>query len=296
MITKHNDIDDDEIRIISSENAQSLLPPKRKPRSAKSRKLLAWLCGLVALLAIGGLAIIVFSTGDMVEEDELMPESIAEPPKTVPLISDSTTVATPYVERIDTLVDGISLSIFIPWNANPVLEIGNDVTNDTTAVLIAQAADVRRDNGNIVGSFVKNGELLSKGEAKAGFCAIINGKVTIGVADATPMLEQALMSNGYFFRQYPLVVGGQIVENKPRGKAKRKALAEIDGRIAVIISNNRVTFHDFSQALIDAGVSNAIYLVGGNSHGCFKNASGITVAFGPLWDNDIKNVNYIVWR
>lgn len=294
MITKHNDIDDDEIRIISSQRIQNPKPKHRK--SQKSSKLLAWICGVLALLAMGGLAIIVFSTEDMVEEETLMPEIIVERNKTISVPNDSAVEAIPYVERIDSLVNGVNLSIFTPHNATPTLVVGNDVINDTTAVLIAQAADVRRDNGNIVGSFVMNGELLNKGEAKAGFCAIINDKVTIGVADATPMLEQALMSDGFFFRQYPLVVGGQIVENKPRGKAKRKALAEIGGRIAVIISNNRATFHDFSQALIDAGVSNAIYLVGGDSHGCYKDASGKITAFGPIWDNDIKNVNYIVWR
>lgn len=294
MITKHNDIDDDEIRIISSQRIQSPKPKHRK--SQKSSKLLAWTCSVLALLAMGGLAIIVFSTEDMVEEETLMSQSIVERNKTISVPNDSAVEAIPYVERIDSLVNGVNLSIFTPYGATPTLVVGNDVINDSTAVLIAQAADVRRDNGNIVGSFVMNGELLNKGEAKAGFCAIINDKVTIGVADATPMLEQALISNGFFFRQYPLVVGGQIVENKPRGKAKRKALAEIDGRIAVIISNNRATLHDFSQALIDAGVSNAIYLVGGNSHGCYKNATGKTVAFGPIWNNDIKNVNYIVWR
>lgn len=30
-------------------------------------------------------------------------------------------------------------------------------------------------------------------------------------------------------RQYPLVVGGQIVENKPKGTSKRKALATLNG-------------------------------------------------------------------
>lgn len=155
---------------------------------------------------------------------------------------------------------------------------------------------MRGDNGGIVGSFVVNGELVSKGEAKAGFCSIINGNVTVGVADATPMFEQALMSDGYFFRQYPLVVGGQIVENKPKGKSIRKALVELDGKISVIVSDERLTFHDFSKALTDVGVSNAIYLVGGDSYGRYMDARGASFTFGSEWDKGIDNVNYIVWR
>ena len=77
----------------------------------------------------------------------------------------------------------------------------------------------------IAGAYVVKGELLSKGEAKAGYCSIVNGEVNIGVADATPMLEEALMKDGYFFRQYPLVAGGQLIENKLKGAALRKALA-----------------------------------------------------------------------
>lgn len=200
-----------------------------------------------------------------------------------------------FVEVVDTVVNNRGLLILTPENARPSLVVGQ-VPNDSSIVLLAQAADVRSDNGKIAGSFVLNGELLSKGEAKAGFCSIIDGELVIGVADATPMFEQSLTKGGYFFRQYPLVVGGQIVENKPKGRAIRKALAEFEGKICVIISKKALTFHDFSQTLVDAGVRNAIYLVGGSSYGEYKNFEGESFTIGKSWNNDIANVNYIVWR
>lgn len=202
----------------------------------------------------------------------------------------------PYTERTDTLAGEAELVVLTPRGAFPVLEIGNEVLADTTAVLVVQAADIRKDNGKIVGSFVVGGEMAGKGEAKAGFCAIIDGDMTIGVADATPMFEQALTNDGYFFRQYPLVVAGQIVENKPKGRYIRKALAETPDGISVIMSKNRLTMHEFSQALVDIGVRNAISLVGGKSYGRYSGIDGNVTELNPMWDDKVAALNYIVWR
>ncbi|MDE7109958.1 MAG: hypothetical protein K2O49_08355 [Muribaculaceae bacterium] len=158
------------------------------------------------------------------------------------------------------------------------------------------AADVRGDNGEIAGAYVLKGNLISKGQAKAGFCSIINGEISIGVAEATPMLEQALETEGYFFRQYPLVVGGQIVENKPKGKALRKALAEYDGATCIIASLDRLSFLDFARTLVDLGVKNAIYLPGGDSPVIFMDNEGDRSVLGNLRSSDYENVNYIIWR
>ncbi len=201
-----------------------------------------------------------------------------------------------YASRRDTTVNGERLIILTPHGAIPTLEVGNSLVADTTVILAAQAADIRRDNGEIAGTYVLKGELISKGEAKAGYCSIVNGVINIGVADATPMLEQVLMSDGYFFRQYPLVAASQLIENKPPGKARRRALAEIDGTMSVVTSADGLTFHDFSQALIDAGVRNAIYLVGARSTAFYNNQDGRRHFIGPVDENAPENINYIVWR
>lgn len=288
MSNRHGDINDDEIRIISSGEV--------KTDKKKSRLLPAIWWVVASLLLITVLGIVFFSSGE-VEDDKINEEVSKQPSIMTTAVENTNDVRThTYTIKTDTIVNGVGLSILTPNNAIPVLEIGNECLTDSTIVLIAQAADVRGDNGGIVGSFVVNGELVSKGEAKAGFCSIINGDVTVGVADATPMFEQALISNGYFFRQYPLVVGGQIVENKPKGKSVRKALVELDGKTSVIVSHERLTFHDFSKALTDVGVSNAIYLVGGDAYGRYLDARGVSFTFGHEWDKDIDNVNYIVWR
>lgn len=287
MNKRHTDISDDEIRVISSGNKE--LPTKRH------KKFYTVLAAIIILVLCGIVAIVFFQPEDDNIETMIIEEPIRQSAGIISAV-DSLTAVPAYAEKKDTVVNGVGLTIITPRNAVPVLEIGEQVLDDPTVVLAAQAADIRSDNGTIAGACVIGGELISKGCAKAGFCAIINGETTIGVAEATPMFEQALSDDGYFFRQYPLVIAGQIVENKPRGKAIRKALAEIGGDIAVVYSRRRLTFHDFSQALVDAGARNAIYLVGSRSSGFYVDADGNRFSFGNDKRQNIANINFIVWR
>lgn len=287
-----DDIGENEVRIIHSVSPP---PPRRK-------RLPLWLKILLVVVAIAviGLAVLSFFN-PLMPSASPVPEHPYEP--TYSTASVNETVVHPdstprgYTSEHTIDVDGTKLIVLTPHNATPVLEIGPEVVDDPDPVLIAQAADVRGDNGGIVSAFVRKGELISKGAAKTGFCAIIDGKITIGVADATPLLEEALEKEGYFFRQYPLVVSGMVVDNRPKGEAMRKALAEMaDGSISVVLSTEEMTFHDFAQALADAGVRNAIYLVGSIARGRYTDAEGQNHTFGQptktIWDN----INYIVWQ
>lgn len=281
MSEKQSDMRDDEIRIISS---GSVTRPPRRRRTLY--------IALAVIFAIAAAGVTAWLLSDDAEPDEVtMPAP--QPLETATPAAPSTPA---YTVRTDTVVNGVPLSIYTPCNATPLLVIGEAALSDTSAVLVAQAADVRGDNGQIAGAYVVRGELVSKGQAKAGFCSIINGDITVGVADATPMLEEALATEGYFFRQYPLVVAGQLVENKPKGRALRKALAEINGRIHVISSPGRLTFHDFSQALVDLGARNAIYLVGASSSGFYVDAQGLRTDFTTYAPSPYENINFIVWR
>lgn len=289
---RHSDMNDDEIRIVTLGNSGRAGGGRRRPR--------AWLwAAAAALVAAGGiLAVLLTADGPCSGGGEAEAEAAEAAGATAAGAAAGAPVrsARPFAVRADTTVNGVELSIITPYHAQPQLAIGDDVVNDSAAVLIAQAADIRGDNGGIVGTFVVKGELVSKGESKAGFCSIINGEITVGVADATPMLEQALTADGYFFRQYPLVVGGQVVENKLKGRAMRRALAEIDGRVSVVASGGRLSLRDFSQALADLGARNAIYLVGGRAYGSYTDPQGERTILGEAWEKKMDNVNYIVWR
>lgn len=198
----------------------------------------------------------------------------------------------------DTVINDVPLSLLMPVNAMPELFLGIPDTNDPSLILAFQAADIRADNNKIVGAFVLKGELLARGIAKKGFCAILDGKIQLGMSESTPLFEETTAKNGYFFRQYPLVNQGAMVENKPKNKAIRHALCELDGQIVVVSSTSRESFHDFAQALADLGVREAIALTGGDAFGFrHDNKNGL-----QTWGEDLKKskntpeYNFIIWR
>lgn len=313
------DIGDDEIRIISSSqeiktdischgyisndcdtaNAKTQkceeVPEKN---SGRAKWIIIAACVIVAALIAWIIADAVSQADDdPVTVTEVVTAETVNEEQPQDMVADTVAVAArSFVETIDTVVGDAPLMIISAVNAEPRLHIGTDALADTAAVLVVQAADVRGDNGAIVGTYVKEGDLLSRGQSKAGFCAIINGKMTVGVAESTPYMEQTLETGGYFFRQYPLVVANQIVENKLKNRALRKALAELNGKMVVVIGRKKQTMHEFSQTLVDLGVSNAIYLVGSAAYGIARDGDGNLIEFGTSADNAPANTNYIVWR
>ena len=305
-----NDIKDDEIRIIHRDsNAASrfeVQEHKRRyeehsnipqdeeyslmpPIPQKRRKVSIWwivipLVILALLIAFSAIALLNYAPGEVSRLRQYKGRVLTSPkPKE-------------YVDIKDTMVAGQPLTLLTPRNATPRLRLGPDAIDDTSAVLAVQAADVRGDNGEVLGAFVLDGELISKGHSKSGFCAIIDGKPIIGVADNTPFLEQAIESNGYFFRQYPLVVGGQSVDNRLKLSSLRKALAQLNGETVVITSHNKMTLNEFSEVLTELGVTNAIYLVGSTSYGFARKKDGGMVEFGERVADPSPNTNYIIWE
>ena len=120
--------------------------------------------------------------------------------------------------------------------------------------------------------------------------------MTVGVADNSPLFEEATEKGGFFFRQYPLVDNGLLVDNAPKGKSIRKALCDRDGEIMVVMSQTPESFHDFAQALVDMQVDNAIYLVGSTSFGYFRDYyDQLEIIYNKL-RYGYQYENFIVWR
>lgn len=279
-----DDIKDDEIRLISRQEVE------RKPIYKRW-----WFWAAVAVLCLlVALALVLIhrnnSTAAPKNVSDIIVQSQALPPTVV-----NAEPATVLVR--DTIINDVPLRIRIPVNAVPELVVGIPDTNDNSVVLCLQSADIRADNNEIVGAFVLKGDLLSRGVSKKGFCAIMDGVIQLGMAESTPLFEEATSKDGYFFRQYPLVSNGQMVENKPKNKALRHALCELDGQIVTVSSLDKESFHDFAQAVADLGVQNAIALTGGQAYGFSRDLDNGIQQWGTvrMW-KDLEYVNFIVWR
>ena len=96
--------------------------------------------------------------------------------------------------------------------------------------------------------------------------------------------------------KYPLVENGKAIDNKPKGKAIRRALAIRNNEVIMVESCNRESFHDFAQALADIGIADAIYLVGShNIFGWYRTQNNEIQHFGNA-AGEVRGGNYLVWR
>ena len=268
MIRLDDNIQDDELRVLGKPS-----PEEPKKRGFK------WYYAVAILLIISGVIFAAVRLFD-IRRNEIVPDfyetelsdtiAMSETIPVMEKLGDYTDSSKAYTEHLEMTVNDIPLDIYIPHNAKPRLFIGTPDLNDKNIIFTTQAADIRADNGKINGAFVLAGEPKAWGLSKKGYCGIIDGKITIGVAANSPLFEEATEAGGYFFRQYPLVDNGKLVENEPKGKSIRKAICDRGGEILVVMTQEPESFHDFSQALIDLGASNAVYLVGSVSYGYFR--------------------------
>ena len=288
------EIKDTEIRVIGDKPQGNA--PGKPHHPARSR----WLVVAGVLLAAAVVALIVVHCQKADEPAESVFEEPVLPVQTHPLrgwIATGDTITRRGTLLYDTVVNDIPLRLMRPVNATPHLEVGYECLHDTSnIVLMWQAADIRADNKKIVGAFVLHGKPLSWGLSKRGYCAIIGKEVTVGVADNSPLFEEATERGGDFFRQYPLVDNGVPVENELKAKAVRRALCELEGRVVVAETGTAESLHDFAQALVDIGVTNAIYLIGSSAIGWYIDIDGVGVPSGTWEPKIYKNISFIVWE
>lgn len=292
-------IGDNEIRIIGADKYLKDKNPNKKPFNWK------WLLLVLAILLVGGILWWALapkpasSIKEITESGYFDPAPVAQEPVEVkhPL-SKAKEIGYGFIEIADTIINDIPLRLFLPHNVKMTLHLGAIESSDSSILFAAMAADIRADNGGIVGAYVLKGEPKAWGLTKKGFCAIINDTVTIGVADNSPLFEKATETEGYFFRQFPLVGNGQLVENELKGKAIRRGLCDRNGELFTVETLTKESLHDFAQALVDLGVDQAVYLVGANAYGWAVDADGQRHEFGDLDSSQKrwKNINYLVMR
>ncbi len=298
---RYDDISDDEIRIIGHSD-----------EGGNTKRVVLIAIALVAI--VGAILALIFIGGS---DSEQAPQHKAPIPiygEELPVVEEPKVIDDTHLSRMsvaasergfaelrDTTINDVPLRIYIPHNADLTLHVGKVDREADDIIYTAEAAFIRADNHAILGAFVLEGEPLAWGLSMRGFCASIDGEVTIGVADNSPLFEEAINRGGYFFRQYPLVDNGKFVANEPKNKSIRRAICERKGEIFMIESLTKESFHDFTQALVDLGVDNAVNLAGSEAYGWAIDRNGDKHEFGtPNFYTGRgkmpKNTNYIVWR
>ena len=138
MSKRINDIQDDDFRIIGA-------PTVNKSEEKRSNRKPLWIYAVVV-----GVVCAVPVVFDPMPVQK--PESVVEVIKPLGDYSDTTKA---YTEHLRDTINDIPIDIYIPHNAVPQLIIGVPDIYDKSIVMTTQAADVRADNGKIVGAFVQ---------------------------------------------------------------------------------------------------------------------------------------------
>ena len=222
-----------------------------------------------------------------------------------PLGKQNLNIEYAYTEKLDTIIEGLSLTLYIPHNAIPSLTMGSpDTTNlPEEAVLAFRAADLGKDLTTLIGIFVCDGIIYQsdkRSSSKLGFCAIIDGDITIGTAESTPLFEKAIEYNGSFFRQHSLIANDTVTVkvDKNTNKTLRRALCQRGNQIFVAVCTDG-SMYNLAQALSILQVENAVYLLGPTSShdGWWRDINGNVVLFRKSEKyNRYEHENYIVWK
>lgn len=272
------EINDNEIRVIGT--------PSPKPKHGKW-----WVAVLVILVIVVIVALVLGKESRKKSASEPQPPAAEAEASFSPSLSSSATYG--HLTMVDTMVDDVPLTLYFPDSAMASLQTGQPNADDPSLLLAVMAADIRADNGGIVGDFVVDGRQLARGERKEGFCAILDGTPVIG-RGGKEELERALAEKGCFFRQYVLVDNGVATPPKPKGKNHRRALCLRGDKLFVVASGDRESYHDFATALADLGATEAIALVGSESLLIYHAEGGLLHSVGTAIDS--PNANFLVWR
>lgn len=200
------------------------------------------------------------------------------------------------VSVITDSINDVLLDIYSLVNLKAELSTVLPNEKDPTVLYVAQIANTSKKGEEALEGLVLKGKQLSIDKSKAGYCAIINGRISLGSSLTEDVRDYCIDSQGYFFRQYSLVTNGQIQENGLKGKAVRRALAKQGNDIYVVESWNRESLYDFSEALADIGITDAIYLASGDTYTYYRDEEGVAYEARDYDKEALANTCFIIFR
>lgn len=163
-----------------------------------------------------------------------------------------------------------SLLIYTPHYSRMDLVCGTmPALTDTNVIFCAEAAYTAQllnefKHSNILGDHVSSGKRYkgSPGKWNTGAFVYYNGQWKFLYQVYGKELDAAARNGGMGFGQECMIHEGKLVpvNRKCSNRNEFRALCELEGKLCVIDSKGVTAYGDFMQALLDAGVTEAIYL------------------------------------
>ena len=170
--------------------------------------------------------------------------------------------------------------------------------SDSSIYFITRSSDyrIKNDQKQIIGDYILNGEVITESLWRAGFMAVIDGNVQIGISRSPKIRKHIADNSGSMFRQMALISAGTRCDEQfiLKGKVTRCAYArDLEGNLYFVETVDPETLYGFADALIEYGFADAIYITGGLQPDRFyRDEDGI--AHGSYSDD--KPHELVVWR
>lgn len=170
---------------------------------------------------------------------------------------------------------GVAMTFYKIDNLKAEIVLSPPDTADTSLMLSTRCADFTAE-GQYLGSLVVNGRVLQTDRSRAGYCAMANGNVVIGVSRSEKLKDYCAERGGAFFRQFVLVSDGVLPSRFVlHGKVERRALARMsDDSIWFVETRHKETLWDFADALREYGFVDAIYITGRSNRSWYRSDDG----------------------
>lgn len=187
-----------------------------------------------------------------------------------------------YITRVDTL----GLKVIYPDFSRVELVCGTMPSKDDMDVVLVFAAAYTGkclkvfQHSNIVGMHVSGGKYY-EGHIYNGAFVYYNGmwKFMSKSAEIKAEMPLAAEHSGAGFTQDLLIYKGELHTTKRKDANLNifRALCDHNGKLCVIESQQKIKFSDFKKALLDFGVTNAIYtdMGPGWNHAWYRTSSGV---------------------
>lgn len=270
---------------------------------------------LVLLIAIHVLFVTCFSSHTTTDPQEEGDSTVVSSPVDVDTtcVTDSPAILESYVERLDTVVGAVGLSIYMPHSCEIEYIFAPDITDGyyvNQMFLAAAFTGVGWENGFdhklIAGDHVsrKSWETLESKryrgypcERNTGAFVYYNGHHKFLYKNYSHELDSAATNRGIGFGQEMIVHKGEKVPTirKASNENQFRALCEWHRELCVIESKEAVHFGDFSDCLIQLSVTEALYLdMGGWNYSWYRNKYGEVIHTFPRGREKLTNA--IIFR
>lgn len=176
----------------------------------------------------------------------------------------------PSVSMVTDSLNGVVFKLYTIRNLTMHIEMEHyPDESDSTIYFISRAMDYRKYDREMIGEYVVDGTLYGDGRHRLAYLAALpDGLPQIGIGREDEVVEFVQKNRGCMIRQFALVSAGQICTSQfeLKGKVTRAAYArKADGPTALyfVETLTKETLYDFSEALVDYGFTDAIYITDG---------------------------------